>query len=501
MQNYNQNINLKIKSIIKRNMKKSIVLITLVLLSSLLHAQDCPSSITDIDGNTYKTVEMGAQCWMAENLRATRYSDGTAVFLGDKSSLDIAYRYSPLGMEGTEKYFGYLYNWKAVMRSATSSKNNPSGVQGICPKGWHVPSAQEWFSLYDYAIEVSSGNAQVAAKALASKLYWATDGEYVENSPNDNPETNNATGFSAVPAGVFSNGDYLLSGYLTSFWCATEKDASYAHCNQLDSYHSYMGVIAFDKGGGFSVRCVRDLSGSHSNSSNASGAGNNVNMQDCPPVTDVDGNTYKTVKLGAQCWMAENLRTTRHANGTYIPIGGNYASKYTAYRYYPDNDPATMDYYGCLYNWKALMGNSEPTYANPSGIQGICPNGWHIPSAAEWSQLGDYVGSQSKYRLANDYKNIAKSLASTYGWHEDNSDFSPGNNQAANNSTGFSAPPAGYFTGEEHGLLGSGLYSQFWSCTKYGESSGGAGLNYFATYLSSSGGFDDYGLSVRCVRD
>ena len=103
------------------------------------------------------------------------------------------------------------------------------------------------------------------------------------------------------------------------------------------------------------------------------------------PVTDIDGNVYKTVKLGNQVWMAENLRTTRYADGRKIPLGTT-ESFDVAYRYYPDDNSANVADYGYLYNWPAVMNGSASSSANPSGVQGICPDGWHVPSNAEWTE-------------------------------------------------------------------------------------------------------------------
>ena len=103
------------------------------------------------------------------------------------------------------------------------------------------------------------------------------------------------------------------------------------------------------------------------------------------PVTDIDGNVYKTVKLGNQVWMAQNLRTTRYADGRKIPLGTR-ESFDVAYRYYPNNNRANVSKYGYLYNWPAVMNGSLSSSANPSGVQGICPDGWHVPSDAEWTE-------------------------------------------------------------------------------------------------------------------
>ena len=100
-------------------------------------------------------------------------------------------------------------------------------------------------------------------------------------------------------------------------------------------------------------------------------------------VTLADGNTYNTVLIGTQCWMKENLRTKKYANGTTISQGSLSSSSSTAYWYFPNNDSSNMSTYGLLYNWKAVMQNSSSSSANPSGVQGVCPNGWHVPSDAE----------------------------------------------------------------------------------------------------------------------
>ena len=137
----------------------------------------------------------------------------------------------------------------------------------------------------------------------------------------------------------------------------------------------------------------------------------------CPgaaTVTDYDNNTYNTVQIGNQCWMKENLRTTHYSDGTSIPMG-NSTSNTTAY-YYVDNNISNVSTYGYLYNWPAVMGNSSSSSANPSGVQGICPTGWHVPSDAEWIQLSDYVGSQTQYQCSANSAYIAKALASTSGW-------------------------------------------------------------------------------------
>ena len=215
-------------------------------------------------------------------------------------------------------------------------------------------------------------------------------------------------------------------------------------------------------------------------------------------VTDYDGNTYKTVKIGDQVWMAENLRTTHYADGTSIALGIS-ASTTTAYRYYPGNDQSNVSTYGYLYNWKAVMRNSSFSSANPSGVQGICPKGWHVPSIAEWTQLTNYVSSQSEYVCGSNNLYIAKALASTTGWNSSSTTCAVGNDPSLNNATGFSALPAGIYN-VGYGSLGYSAF--FWSATEdYDYNAYHRRLYYDNAYVDKSSHYKDYGLSVRCVRD
>ena len=224
--------------------------------------------------------------------------------------------------------------------------------------------------------------------------------------------------------------------------------------------------------------------------------------QPCPgvaTVTDIDGNTYNTVQIGNQCWMKENLRTTRYANGTSIAFGSS-ASTTTAYRYYPDNNSSNVSTYGYLYNWPAVMGNSSSSSANPSGVQGICPTGWHVPSDAEWTQLIDYVGSQTEYQCNSSSSKIAKALASTTGWNSSTFTCAVGNNPSANNATGFSALPAGYYGNGYYNHFGNNAF--FWSASVSGVYNAYCrNLYYNDASVLRTNYYTYYGFSVRCLRD
>ena len=217
-----------------------------------------------------------------------------------------------------------------------------------------------------------------------------------------------------------------------------------------------------------------------------------------PTLTDVDGNVYNTVQIGQQCWMKENLRTTHYADHTEIPAGST--TSYTdPYRYAPNNDEGNVPTYGYLYNWPAVMRYFSSSSANPSGVQGICPTGWHVPSDSEWTQFTDYVSSQSQYVCGSDNTYIAKALAGTTGWSSSTNTCAVGNTPSGNNAMGFSALPAGFYGG---GYGGFGDLALFWSATEYN------GSNAYYRYLSydSSNVYwyydDEYdGFSVRCLRD
>ena len=212
-------------------------------------------------------------------------------------------------------------------------------------------------------------------------------------------------------------------------------------------------------------------------------------------VTDIDGNQYGTLLIGEQCWMAENLRATKFADGTSISLGSETSST-TAYRYYPNNSSSNVATYGYLYNWPAAMHGASSSSTNPSNVQGVCPTGWHLPSDAEWTQLTDYLSSQSEYQCGGSTTKIAKSLASTTGWNSSSENCAVGNTPANNNSTGFGALPAGGYAGS----FGTGAY--FWSATEASSSLAYTRyLRYNGADVYGTSYTKDRGWSVRCIRD
>ncbi|MCK4346431.1 MAG: hypothetical protein KAX05_14200 [Bacteroidales bacterium] len=208
-------------------------------------------------------------------------------------------------------------------------------------------------------------------------------------------------------------------------------------------------------------------------------------------VTDYDGNTYSTLKIGNQWWMAENLKVTHYANGTAIPLieesleWHNLGFSDKAYCYY-DNSSSNKDTYGALYTWAAAMNGAASSSINPSGVQGVCPDGWHLPSDAEWTELTDYLGGT---RVAG---GKLKETGTTH-WGSPNT--------GATNESGFTALSGGYrFHSGTFGGLGNDAH--FWSATE--DSSSDAwhrSLGYNASSVGRRDGYKTDGFSVRCTKD
>ncbi len=216
-----------------------------------------------------------------------------------------------------------------------------------------------------------------------------------------------------------------------------------------------------------------------------------------------DGNTYTFVRIGNQTWMAENLR---YAGS--IPLGSTgcdsgCSSRTEKYRYRPDGISENVATYGYLYNWTAAMNGTSSSGSNPSNRRGICPDGWHLPSTAEWTQLTDYLSSNSEYQCGETNTNIAKSLAATNAWP--NLDYhacSVSYNISENNSSGFAALPAGLYKGKLFDGIGYSTF--FWTTTQDGSIDYYAycrKLTYTEEYVTSSTIDKGYGLSVRCVKN
>src|SRR5690554_2911560 len=206
------------------------------------------------DGNEYNWVQIGDQVWMAENLAylpsVNMVADGSEDAAG---SYYYVYGYDGTNVaeaKATANYntYGVLYNWPAAMNGTASSTTNPSGVQGVCPTAWHLPSHAEWTELTD-----SLGGTSDAGGKLkeTGTTHW--------NSPNTS--ATNETGFTALPGGYrYGYGTFDRVGYSGDWWSATEGSADHAWVRGM-SYGSgavYRGLNEGGKELGLCVRCLRD---------------------------------------------------------------------------------------------------------------------------------------------------------------------------------------------------------------------------------------------------
>jgi len=211
-------------------------------------------------------------------------------------------------------------------------------------------------------------------------------------------------------------------------------------------------------------------------------------------VTDIENNEYNTIQIGNQTWFADNLQTSTYTDGTPIPniIDNTEWTQATSDAYcdvYNNSDTAAI--YGKLYNWYAVE------------TEKLCPTGWHVPSNEEWTELRSYLISQGfNYDSTTVDNKIAKSLAQTFGWQISTQEGAVGDSLELNNSTGFSALPAGN-RGSNNGVFNSKNYSAFWWSSS--QESTTEALRW--SIGSSSIGFTNsvypkkMGYSVRCIKD
>ena len=188
--------------------------------------------VDERDGQRYKIVKIGEQCWMAENLN---YYTPTGSWYYDNDSINYS------------KPYGRLYLWETVMKGSSSSNENPSGVRGISPKGWHIPSVSEWEQLYDYLI--SQGLNADDLKEAGTE-HWSY--------PNSGT---NKTFFSAIPTGtVYNNGNSFANiDYQTTFLSSTIDNNTGGvwgygiDCDKSDIRKAPLGLQ-----NGWSIRCGKD---------------------------------------------------------------------------------------------------------------------------------------------------------------------------------------------------------------------------------------------------
>lgn len=360
--------------------------------------------VDERDGHEYRTFLIGEQIWMAENLN---YDSQESFCYGDIDQ--NCYEY------------GRLYTYNAALKA--------------CPAYWHLPTAEE--------IEVlikNVGGYSTAANALKSIDGW-----------DDNGNGSDIVGFAALPAGMLGyEGYYDGKGLTAGFWSSTEGDNdTLANYLIMRSDYEEARLNQGSRNYGYSIRClygevIRSSSSAEPNSSSQ----RSYEYSFGEFFDNRDSRTYKTIEIGSQTWMAENLRFEMEDSYCYNDEG----------RY--------CDEYGRLYVWTAA--------------QDACPDGWHLPSPEEFDTLLTTVG------MGN---GIALKMES--GWNEAYPD---------DNSSGFSALPGG-FRGNDGNYSDRGSKAFFWSNSK--TPNGLSGYNLVITDNGDALIRDNYdfadGNSVRCI--
>jgi uncharacterized protein (TIGR02145 family) len=197
------------------------------------------NTIRDIEGNVYHVVKIGTQVWMSENLKTTRYNDGTAIpLITDNSdwasSNSGGYCWYDNDSISYKDAYGAMYSWNAV------------NTGKLAPSGWHVASDEDWTKLVSFL-----GGDSVAGGKLKEKGtgHWAVP----------NTGATNVSGFTAIPGGYrFTDGQYYDIGQSSNLWSSTRATADYIYFRGIGYNYKYISRGTYNKRFGFSVRCVRD---------------------------------------------------------------------------------------------------------------------------------------------------------------------------------------------------------------------------------------------------
>jgi uncharacterized protein (TIGR02145 family) len=406
------------------------------------------------DNQSYQTVQIGTQCWMAENLNL-----GTQIqSAGNQTDNGVVEKYCYDNTAANCEVYGGMYQWDEVMQYT-----GIPGAKGICPEGWHLPTDTDWCILEQFVDPtIVCDNVEWRGTDGGGKLKEAGTAHWA--SPNSG--ATNSSGFTALPGGhrtmenVFNN--LTMDAH---FWSSSEN-GSYAWYRGLRYDYTMVYRHSYPKLSGYSVRCVN----------------NTVWVCGDTLIDARDNQTYNTVQIGNQCWMAENMNI-----GNMIPGSNDQTDNGTIEKYCYDNIAANCDGYGGLYQWNEMM-----QYGATPGVKGVCPDGWHLPTDAEYCTLTQFIDPTVNCGVSGwSGTDVGTKMKSTTGWNA-------GGN--GTNASGFTALPGGLLNANAnfYGLIN---YAYFWSSSEYG----GCALSWSLLYSqlkiyhfndSKYGGF-----SVRCVKD
>lgn len=357
------------------------------------------------DNQVYKTVEIGDQTWMAQNLNY-KYQNGASSYCYDNDSLMC-------------NFLGRLYLWSAAKEA--------------CPENWRLPTKADFEELLKYV-----GNEEGDEKT-AERLK-TTDGW------NKNNNGTNDYGFSVLPAGYIFPTDRQMvgAGRFTDFWSISEKNEDNAYMLAMD-ISSGTKIIAQTKQYGFSVRCIQGLPPTKKPTDFL-----NSNKTYDEFTDSRDNQVYKTIKIGTQEWMAQNLNVKTKSSACY------------------DDKDYNCVTYGRLYTW--------------DDAQTVCPEGWHLPKSQEYQTLAEAVGEET----------AGQKLKAADDWVED---FNTGDNEF-----GFTVLPGGYKRADGYKWMNFGAFFQTSSAD---DVNGPCYAKIFENGDFESGlcSKSDEMRSVRCVKD
>ena len=430
------------------------------------------------DGKTYRTVTIGNQTWMAENLN---YKTENSYCYNDSA-------------ENCAKY-GRLYTWPDAMK--------------VCPEGWHLPDTTEWNALlYGTVGDIAVVGIDEVGRNIRSKNGWLEQG-------TGGGDATDALGFTVLPGGSGDSSSYNGKGYNAVFWTATSYNDLHGYDFGVNNRNAF-GFSIENKGYFGSVRCLKGEPVGASSSSSSAVSSSSVAIpisalcktevvDACKYGTltdDRDGQTYKTVKIGEQWWMAQNLNY-------YDSTDMNVKSKSWCYGADFNKDSSTCDVYGRLYSWAAAIDSVklvsdlinpldcgyEKECTLPSKVQGVCPSGWHLPDNDEWNVLLETVGGDS---IAG---NFLKAYGSGWGRVQ-------GKGVAETDAVGFSALPAGRKRGLSSEFDDVGFSTFFWSASQDEESKNHTfayhmelGYDQKNANLTTFNSAKDESYSVRCLKN
>jgi len=208
--------------------------------------------VTDVEGNIYNTVKIGTQTWMVENLKTTKYNDGTSIpYITSNTAWNNTVNwpspaycwYNNDGFTYKNTY-GALYNWYVV------------NTGKLAPVGWHIPTDVEWTILENY-VSGNLGTSGYVSKGLAATTNWISSTS--TGAIGNNLTTNNSSGFSALPGGYrYYNGTFYKIGYCCYWWSSPKTSTSYVSYKYLYYDYDHLDGVYRAESYGYSVRCIKD---------------------------------------------------------------------------------------------------------------------------------------------------------------------------------------------------------------------------------------------------